>query len=98
MENDVVMSETEIKPISITLDAALRERLQARRRKPQLLTQEAIQQYLEREEKREAFLQDARKAWEEYQATGLHVTLEEVDAWLAKLEAGEEADPPVCHV
>ena len=46
------------------------------------------------EEEREAFKQDALRAWKEYQANGLHVTLEEADAWLAKLEAGENAEPP----
>lgn len=46
---------------------------------------------------REAFKQDALRAWDEYQQTGLHLTLEEADAWLAKLEAGEDADPPKWH-
>jgi hypothetical protein len=26
------------------------------------------------------------------------VTAEEADAWLAKLEAGEDAKPPECHL
>jgi len=42
-------------------------------------------------------LQDALAAWAEYRATGLHVTAEEADAWLAKLEAGKDAAPPKCH-
>jgi predicted transcriptional regulator len=58
---------------------------------------EAIEQYLDREEKRDAFHQDALSAWAEYQITGLHVTAEEADAWLARLEAGKDADPPKCH-
>jgi predicted transcriptional regulator len=58
---------------------------------------EAIGQYVEREEKRQAFYDDARKAWEEYQATGLHVTGEEVEAWLTELEAGNDVEPPKCH-
>ncbi len=33
-------------------------------------------------------------AWFEYQTTGHHVTAEEADAWLARLEAGEDAEPP----
>lgn len=49
---------------------------------------DAISEYVEREEKREAFRQDGIRAWSECQATGLHVTFEEADAWLAKLEAG----------
>ncbi|VWC46152.1 hypothetical protein BAR24066_07380 [Burkholderia arboris] len=36
-------------------------------------------------------------AWNDFQANGLHVTFEEADAWLAKLEAGEDAEPPKCH-
>jgi predicted transcriptional regulator len=59
---------------------------------------ETISQYVEREEKREAFRQDGIRAWNEYQATGLHVTLEEADAWLAKLELGQDVEPPECHV
>jgi predicted transcriptional regulator len=58
---------------------------------------EAIQQYVEREEKREQLRQDAAAAWNHYAATGLHVTADEADAWLAKLEAGEDASPPECH-
>ena len=87
---------------SIKLDGTLKERVQnlaeARRRSSHWIMREAIAQYVEREEKREAFKQEAIRAWEEYQQTGLHVTLEEADAWLAKLEAGENAEPPKCHV
>jgi predicted transcriptional regulator len=59
---------------------------------------EAIEQYLDREERQEQLCQDALAAWEEYQLTGLHVTAKEADAWLAKLEAGKDAKPPKCHV
>ena len=58
---------------------------------------EAVTQFVEREEKREAFRQAGLQAWEDYQATGKHVTHDEADAWLAKLEAGEEAEVPECH-
>ena len=46
----------------------------------------------------EAFRQDGIKAWNEYQATGLHLTMEEADTWLSQLESGIDADPPGCHV
>lgn len=58
---------------------------------------EAIAQYVEREEKRESFKQEAMRAWQTYQATGLHVTHDEMDAYLAKLQAGEDVEPPACH-
>jgi predicted transcriptional regulator len=87
---------------SIKLDDTLKDRVQhlatARRRSSHWIMREAIAQYVEREEKREAFKQGAIRAWEEYQRTGLHLTLEEADAWLAKLEAGEDAEQPKCHV
>ncbi len=87
---------------SIKIDDELKGRVQhlaeARRRTSHWIMREAIAQYVEREEKREAFKQDALRAWEDYQRTGLHLTLEEVDDWLAKLEAGEDAEPPKCHV
>ncbi|BET95186.1 hypothetical protein TCT1_01070 [Xenorhabdus sp. TCT-1] len=40
---------------------------------------EAIRDYVEREEKRESFKQDALRAWEAYQENGLHLMLEEAD-------------------
>jgi predicted transcriptional regulator len=46
---------------------------------------------------RQRVRQDALAAWAEYQATGLHVTAEEADAWLSQLEAGEDVDPPATH-
>ena len=86
---------------SLKLDIETKERVQrlasARRRSPHWFMREAIEQYVEREEKRERFRQDALAAWNVYQTTGLHVTAEEADAWLAKLEAGKDAAPPKCH-
>jgi len=87
---------------SLKIDMELKERVQrlasARRRSAHWIMREAVEQYVSREEKREQFRQDALEAWAHYQATGLHVTGEEADAWLAKLEAGEDAEAPECHV
>jgi predicted transcriptional regulator len=58
---------------------------------------EAIREYVDREEKREALRQDGINAWNEFQSSGLHVTSEEADGWLARLEAGKDADIPECH-
>ena len=87
---------------SLKLDLELKQRVQqlasARRRSAHWIMREAVEQYVSREEKREQFRQDALAAWNGYQATGLHATAEEADAWLAKLETGEDAEAPVCHV
>lgn len=89
-------------PTSIKLDDELKGRVrhlaEARQRSSHWIMREAIAQYVEREEKREALKQGAIRAWEDYQRTGRHLTLEEADAWLAKLEAGEDVEPPECHV
>jgi len=86
---------------SLKLDAAVKGRLNrlaaARRRSPHWLMHEAVEQYLEREEKRERLRQDALAAWAEYQATGLHVSAREADAWLARLQAGRRAALPKCR-
>lgn len=88
-------------PTSLKLDIEMKERVQrlasARRRSPHWVMREAIEQYVEREEQREQLRQDALAAWTDYQTTGLHVTAEEADVWLAKLEAGKDAPPPKCH-
>ncbi len=86
---------------SVKLDQDLKNRIQrladVRHRSAHWIMREAIRSYVEREEKREAFKQDALHAWEAYQENGLHLTLEEADSWLAKLDAGEEAELPECH-
>ena len=86
---------------SLKLDDAMKTRVQclaaARDRSPHWLMREAIREYVEREEKHEAFKRAGLRAWEEYQLTGLHLTGEEADAWLGKLAAGEDAEIPPCH-
>jgi predicted transcriptional regulator len=86
---------------SLKLDDEIKSRVQrlaaARRRSAHWLMREAIEQYVVREEILEQSRQSALSTWAEFQATGLHVTAQEADAWLAKLEAGEESDPPACH-
>jgi len=80
---------------SLKIDSELKERV--RRRSAHWVMREAVEQYVGREEKREKLRQDALAAWNHYQTTGLHATAEEADAWLAKLEAGEDAETPECH-
>jgi len=90
-----------VRPIAVKLDQDTRDRLKrladAKDRSTHWMLREAVTQFVEREEKREAFRQAGLKAWEDHQATGKHVTHDEADAWLAKLEAGEEAEVPECH-
>ena len=91
-----------IRPVAIKIDDDTRARVKrladARQRTPHWLMREAIQQYVEREEQREALRQDTLKAWENHRANGgLHITAEEADAWLSELEQGKDVEPPECH-
>ncbi len=40
---------------------------------------------------------DAMEAWEAHESDRRHATGKDVDAWLAKLEPGEDVPPPDCH-
>lgn len=86
---------------SIKLDDELKGRIrhlaEARRRTSHWIMREAIAQYVEREEKREALKRDMVDAWEAFQATGQHATAEEVDKWLESWGTEDELPAPACH-
>lgn len=96
------MTATALRPTTIKIDTETKERVKrladARHRSSHWMILEAIRQYVAREEKRELMRQDGLRAWSDYQENGLHVTHEEADAWMAKLEAGQDVAPPACHV
>ncbi len=87
--------------ISIKIDDALKARLQSlaetRQRSPHWMMREAIAQYVTREEARESFVKEAVASWTSYQQTGLHLTGEEVNAWLDSWGTDKETDLPDCH-
>ncbi len=87
--------------VSVKIDDTLKGRIQhladARQRSSHWIMREAIARYVEQEEARENLRQAAVAAWDGYQATGLHATFDEADAWLAELESGDAAEPPQCH-
>ena len=86
---------------SVKLDDGMKGRVQhlaaARKRTSHWIMREAIAQYVEREEKREAFRSETLNAWEAFQDTGLHATAEEVDRWLASWGTDDELPAPECH-
>ena len=82
----VAIARPATKTFSVKLDNEIRARVQQlaeiRDRSTHWIMREAIQQYVEREEKQEAFRRDTLNAWKEYQETGLYATGDEVIAWL----------------
>jgi predicted transcriptional regulator len=95
------MTAVSVHPVAIKIDSDMKERVKrlatARHRTAHWLMREAITQYVEREEKREAFRNETALAWEEYCTTGLHATAEEVHAWLASWGNDDELPAPTCH-
>lgn len=95
------MSSSSIAPTAIKIDQNTKDRMkrlaEARDRTPHWLMKEAISQYLEREEQREALKQDTLNAWAEFQKTGLHATSSEVQSWLATWGEENETTAPTCH-
>ena len=98
---ETTMTAAAVRPVAIKIDEDIKARVkrlaEARNRTAHWLMREAITQYVDREEKRESFRQDTLKAWEEYRTTGNHVSADDADAWMAKLELGHDIEPPECH-
>ena len=86
---------------SIKLDEEMKGRIrilaESRKRSSHWIMREAIAQYVDREEKREALRLETLGAWQEFQEPGLHATAEEVDIYLASWGTEEELPAPECH-
>ena len=86
--------------VSVKLDDALKARIQqlaqSRDRSPHYLMREAIRRYVDQEEARESFLREADEAWRHYEETGLHVTGDELFAWLRTWGQEPPVEPPAC--
>lgn len=95
------MTTNAVRPTTIKFDLETKERVnrlaEARHRTPHWLVLEAVKQYIDREEKRQAFRQAAIDAWNEYKETGLHVTGDEVITWMKTWGEDSENDAPACH-
>lgn len=86
---------------SIKIDEDLKKRIQnlagIRQRSAHWIMREAIQQYVEREEARESFKQEALASWTAYRETGRHLTGQEARAWLNTWGTDDEQTVPECH-
>jgi predicted transcriptional regulator len=86
---------------SLKIDDALKDRVRQlasqRRRSPHWIMLEAIQQYVDREEARESFRQEALASWAAYKETSRHLTGEEIRTWLNTWGTDDEKPAPECH-
>ena len=83
---------------SIKIDDELKGRVQhlavLRQRSLHWIMREAIAQYVEREEARESFKQEALTSWTAYQETGRHLSGQEVRTWLNTWGTEAETELP----
>jgi predicted transcriptional regulator len=86
---------------SVKLDDALKGRVQRladlHQRSSHWIMREAIAQYVEREEARESFKQEAMASWMAFQEDGQHLTGSEVRNWLKSWGGDAETKLPECH-
>jgi len=86
---------------SLKIDDGLKGRVQQlasqRRRSAHWIMLEAIEQYVQREEARESFKQEALASWAAYQDTGRHLSGAEVRTWLNTWGTDDEKTAPECY-
>ncbi|KXU38703.1 CopG family transcriptional regulator [Ventosimonas gracilis] len=86
---------------SLKIDNMLKRRVHylaaQRSRSPHWIMLKAIQEYVEREEARESFKQEALESWAAYKETGRHLTGQEVRTWLNTWGTNDEKAVPECH-
>ena len=100
------MSSTVEKPHasaeSLKLDKSQRERLtslaSSKNCTPDFLVQEAIERYLRAEEAQQTLMKSVDDSVAHFEATGLHITLDEFMAWTKAVQSNRDATPPACHV
>ena len=86
---------------SVKLDDDLRSRVQQLAQRQQRsahgIMREAIRDYVEKEEAKEQFVQEALASWSSYKQTGKHLTGAEVRKWLQTWGTDNEVGIPEFH-
>lgn len=83
--------------IDDTLKSRVHQLASQRRRSPHWIMLNAIEQYVEREEARESFKQEALASWKSFKETGRHLSGQEVRDWLTTWGTDDERAVPKCH-
>jgi predicted transcriptional regulator len=96
-----VLEKPRVTTVTLKLDAAYRERLKTlaatKKRTAHYLMKEAIGRYLDLEEAQQAILASVDGSVTHFEATGLHITHDEVKVWAKKLKTQRNASLPTCH-
>lgn len=91
----------QLKPFSIRILKEQKIRLsaiaEARNRSAHALAIKALDEFIEKEEARLSYEQQAVAAYENLKSTGLHVTADELKAWAKSLNTVAPEQVPICH-
>lgn len=91
----------QLQPFSIRIRKDQKIRLtaiaQARDRTAHALAIKALDEFIEKEEARLSYERQAVNAYEKLQATGLHVSADELKAWAHSLGTTNPEKIPACH-
>ena len=71
---------------------------EAEHRSLSAVVRDALQMFLGKREAEQTEIREAIASWDEYQQTGLHVTGDEMSAWLRTWGTDDESEPPECHL
>lgn len=90
-----------LQPFSIRIRKDQKTRLtaiaQAQDRSAHAIAVKALDEFIEKEEARLDYERQAVQAYENMQATGLHVTADELKAWANSLGTSNKKQLPTCH-
>ena len=88
-------------PMSIRIDQSLKDRLSKiaslQKRSAHSLATEALEKLVREQEILQAWNQSCVDSFNEYEATGLHVTQDEVERWMDSWGSDSELPVPQCH-
>lgn len=89
------------KNATVKLSALERDRIKSiavfRKRTPHYIMKEAIQTYLKSAEIEQNFITAGEESWNDFEKTGLHITLDEARGWAKELKINPKATIPACH-
>lgn len=87
--------------VTVKLESTDRDRLASiasfKQRSPHFIMKEAIQRYLDAEEVEQYQISLADASIEQYEKTGLHVTLSEMRDWMRAKKIHPNTPRPLCH-
>jgi predicted transcriptional regulator len=87
--------------MSVRVEEDIKERLhrlaEKEKRTPHAMMTEAIVEYVDRREKMDRFAMEAQVSLKHYKETGLHITMEELSAWLDTVGTDAQTEFPKCH-